>query len=206
MVYFPASHLSHAQQYSWSITIRCLGTLISRSSHKLFLLPSTWLYSLFAVSLGYNWPPNAHHFTLEIDVTRSREIFLRFPSHGMWQICSTDIINDTPLSYIIHHRKQGYISTFVDDFSWFFKGQVFLLTWGRRFAAGNHGNGGNGGPLPLPPVGIHHLRPPPAARARWGCCLQGHCIHLTQKGNRTIIFFFHAVWCWCTACRAVGPR
>ncbi|XP_050695559.1 battenin-like [Eriocheir sinensis] len=48
-VYFPASHLSHAQQYSWSITVRCLGTLVSRSSHKLFLLPSSWLYCIFAV-------------------------------------------------------------------------------------------------------------------------------------------------------------
>lgn len=51
LVYFPASQLSHAQQYSWSITTRCLGTLISRSSHKLFLLPSTWLYSLFALGI-----------------------------------------------------------------------------------------------------------------------------------------------------------
>lgn len=52
-VYFPASHLSHAQQYSWSITVRCLGTLISRSSHKLLLLPSTWLYCIFVVSSNY---------------------------------------------------------------------------------------------------------------------------------------------------------
>ncbi|ROT66770.1 hypothetical protein C7M84_015182 [Penaeus vannamei] len=49
MVFFPGSILTHAQQYSWSNTTRCLGTLISRSAHKFFLIPNAWIYNGLAL-------------------------------------------------------------------------------------------------------------------------------------------------------------
>ncbi|XP_071530240.1 battenin-like [Panulirus ornatus] len=64
LVYFPTSHLTHAQQYSWSNTVRCLGTLISRSAHKLFLLPSTWIYSILAMMIMVVVGTEAHYHYL----------------------------------------------------------------------------------------------------------------------------------------------
>ncbi|XP_042867177.1 battenin-like [Penaeus japonicus] len=49
LVFFPGSLLTHAQQYSWSNTTRCLGTLISRSAHKFFLIPNAWIYNGLAL-------------------------------------------------------------------------------------------------------------------------------------------------------------
>ncbi|XP_063590120.1 battenin-like [Penaeus indicus] len=51
MVFFPGSILTHAQQYSWSNTTRCLGTLISRSAHKFFLIPNAWIYNGLALAI-----------------------------------------------------------------------------------------------------------------------------------------------------------
>ncbi|CAL4068000.1 unnamed protein product, partial [Meganyctiphanes norvegica] len=51
LVYFPSSLLTHSQQYSWSNTARCFGTLLSRSAHKFLMLPNRWLYSIIAVGI-----------------------------------------------------------------------------------------------------------------------------------------------------------
>ncbi|XP_063867951.1 battenin-like isoform X2 [Scylla paramamosain] len=82
MVYFPASPLTHAQQYSWSITIRCLGTLISRSSHKLFLLPSTWLYSLIALVIAAVVGTEAHFHYLPSEYIIFALMFMQGLSEG----------------------------------------------------------------------------------------------------------------------------
>ncbi|KAK7068692.1 G1/S-specific cyclin cln3 [Halocaridina rubra] len=51
LVYFPSSMFTHSQQYSWSNTVRCLGTLLSRSAHKFMLLPNAWLYCCLALMI-----------------------------------------------------------------------------------------------------------------------------------------------------------
>ncbi|XP_045604738.1 LOW QUALITY PROTEIN: battenin [Procambarus clarkii] len=77
LVYFPASHLTHAQQYSWSNTVRCLGTLISRSAHKFFLLPSTWIYSALAMVIVLVVGTEAHYHYLPSEYIIFTLLFLQ---------------------------------------------------------------------------------------------------------------------------------
>ncbi|XP_076055776.1 battenin-like [Oratosquilla oratoria] len=51
LVYFPASILTHSQQYAWVNTARCFGTLVSRSAHKFLLLPRMWMYVALAMAI-----------------------------------------------------------------------------------------------------------------------------------------------------------
>lgn len=77
LVYFPASQMTHAQQYSWSNTIRCLGTLISRSAHKLFLLSSTWIYSGLAMVILVVVGMEAHYHYLPSEYIIFTLLFLQ---------------------------------------------------------------------------------------------------------------------------------
>ncbi|XP_042218051.1 battenin-like [Homarus americanus] len=77
LVYFPASHLTHAQQYSWSNTIRCLGTLISRSAHKLLLLSNTWICSILAMVILVVVGMEAHYHYLPSEYIVFTLLFLQ---------------------------------------------------------------------------------------------------------------------------------